>query len=141
MDSDWKKRILELRYWDDEEEAREYLELVGRAKYRCDLDTCRSLMKTFVTDEDFEVQESVISVLSTAKPQDRQLALVEELPRIMVDAPDHAADLVENEIRFHFDTFKETVRDIQPTLKEALNQILKRESLIQQFPGLSLFHN
>ena len=101
-------------------------------------EACRHLMRTFVTDEDYEVQESVISVLSTAKPQDRQLALLEELPRIMVEAPDHADALVENEIRFHFDSFRETVRGIEPHLREAIDQVLKKESLTGQFPDLGL---
>ncbi len=138
MDSHWKNRVLELRYWQDEQEALEYVELVQMAKYQCDLDTCRSLMSTFVTDEDYEVQESVISVLSTARPQDRQLALLEGLPRILADAPGHAADLVENEIRFHLDSFRTTVRNLQPHLREALDQVLKRESFVQQFPNLRL---
>lgn len=33
----------------------------------CDLDTCKVLMRTFANDDDFGVQESVVSVLSTAK--------------------------------------------------------------------------
>lgn len=138
MDNDWKKRVLELRYWKDKQEALEYASAVDEATYRCDLDTCRTLMKTFVTDEDYEVQESVISVLSSAKPQDRQLALLEELPRIMVDTPDHADDLVENEIRFHFDSFKETVRSIEPHQREALDHVLRRDVFRQQFPNLTI---
>ncbi|MBX3268370.1 MAG: hypothetical protein KF831_16855 [Acidobacteria bacterium] len=138
MDSDWKQRVLELRNWNDKQEALEYASVVEEAKYRCDLEACRHLMRTFVTDEDYEVQESVISVLSTAKPQDRQLALLEELPRIMVEAPDHADALVENEIRFHFDSFRETVRGIEPHLREAIDQVLKKESLTGQFPDLGL---
>ncbi len=138
MDNDWKKRVLELRYWKDKQEALEYASVVEDAKYRCDLEACRHLMRTFVTDEDYEVQESVISVLSTAKPQDRQRALLEELPRIMVETPDHAAALVENEIRFHFESFKETVRGIDPHQREALDHVLRRDVFRQQFPNLTI---
>lgn len=138
MDNDWKKRILELRYWENEQEAVEYVELVDKAKYKCDLDTCRNLMKTFVTDEDHEVQESVISVLSTANSQDRQRALLEELPRILIEAPDHAADLVENEIRFYLDSLRPTVRGIEPHQREALNRIISGDTFRKHFPNLTL---
>lgn len=138
MTDEWKRRILELRYRKTEPEDLEFVSLVDMAEDNCDFATCQILMKTFVTDEDYEVQESVISVLSTAKPQDRQLTLLEELPRIMVDAPDHADDLVGNEIRFYLDSFKETVRGIQPHLREVLNQILVRDSFRKQFPNISI---
>jgi hypothetical protein len=84
----------------------EFVSLVDMSEDNCDYDTCKILMKTFVTEEDFGVQESVNRVLSTAKAEDRQRALLEELPRLIVDTPEWGIVLLETEIRFHLDAFK-----------------------------------
>lgn len=138
MTNEWKARILRLRYWEIEDEALEFVSLVDMAEDKCDLETCRILMKTFVTEEDYGVLESVNRVLSTAKPQDRQRALLEELPHLVVDTPEWAESLIESELRFDLDSFRETVRNVHPQLRETLNQVLVRESFREQFPNLNL---
>jgi hypothetical protein len=138
MTSEWKTRILELRYRSTETEDLEFVSLVDMAENNCDFDTCRILMKTFVTEEDFGVQESVNSVLSTANPEDRQKALLEELPRLIVDTPGWTNVLIETEIRFYLDSFRATVKGIQPHLRETLNQLLSGDSFQKHFPNLRI---
>lgn len=45
----WKTRILELRYRGTEAEDLEFVGLVDMAENNCDFETCKILMKTFVT--------------------------------------------------------------------------------------------
>lgn len=138
MTSEWKTRILELRYRTTEAEDLEFVTLVDMAENNCDFDTCKILMKTFVTEEDFGVQESVNSVLSTAKPEDRQRAILEELPRLAIDTPEWADSLVECELRFNLDSFRETVRSISAELGDVLSEVLKRRVFREQFPNLKI---
>lgn len=137
MTNEWKNRILQLRYWQDEKEALEYVRLVDLAAHNCDLDTCNILMRTFVTDEDFGVQESVVSVLSSAKIEDYQRALLEELPRLILDAPEWSEVLVERELTHHLNQFKETQKLISSSARTCINEFLKREYFVRKFGAFS----
>ena len=99
MTDEWKNRILQLTNRTDEAEDLEFVRLIDMAIGQCDLDTCKVLMKTFVTDKDYGVQESVVSALSSAGTEDYQIALLEELPRLIVDAPEWAEVLLEREVK------------------------------------------
>jgi hypothetical protein len=138
MTTEWKRRILELRYRNTEEEDSEFVSLVDMSEDNCDYDTCKILMKTFVTEEDFGVQESVNRVLSSAKPKDRQKALLEELPRLVIDTPEWAEVLIGTELKFYFGSFNEVVRSIDPLLKGVLDEVLSRQPFREQFPDLRI---
>jgi hypothetical protein len=137
MTEEWKRRVTELRYWQDQQEFLEFVELVEMAVGKCDLETCRILMQTFVTEEDYGALEAVCRVLSSARATDRQVALLEELPRMLNDAPEWTDCLVEQELRFHLESLRETLRT-NPPLKERLVQFMRRESLCKEFPDLIL---
>ena len=138
MTSEWERRILELRYRDSEKDDLEFVNLVDKAENHCDLDTCEILMKTFVTEEDFGIQESVNRVLSSASPENRQKALLTELPRLIADTPGWAYVLVETEVRFHLNELKQTLGNASAEQKKAIDQILKQESFRRHFPNLNL---
>ena len=99
MTNEWHTRMLELAHRSTEAEDLEFVRLVEMATWSCDFETCQTLVRTFVTDNDYGVQESVVSVLSSAKTEDYQRALLEELPRMVADAPEWAEVLVEREVK------------------------------------------
>src|SRR4051794_24093212 len=118
MSPEWKAKILSLQDKDTEDAANEFVALVDQAVNRCDLETARALMKTFTTDEDYGVQESVVSALSTAKPEDYQTALLEDLPRLLRDAPEWAQTLIEREVKSHPEIFLRISKTMPTEIKK-----------------------
>jgi hypothetical protein len=100
MDNDWGKHILKLRYHPTESEAREYVTLVDQALGNCTSEVADVLFKTFTNEEDFGVQESVVSALGTAEPEVYVEALLKALPMLIYDAPKWADVLVGREVHF-----------------------------------------
>jgi hypothetical protein len=123
MSPEWKTRILSLKK-DSDEGATRFVELVDEAVNNCDLETTRTLMKTFTTDEDHGVQESVVSALSTANVKDFHLALLEELPRLYRDAPEWAGVLIKREATHNPDTLRQTADTMSAETKKLMIEIL-----------------
>ncbi len=137
MTSAWKVKILQLLHRDTYEQDVEFVGLVNMALDKCDLETCKTLMKTFVTDDDFGVQESVVSVLSSAKIGDYQTALLEELPRMLIDAPEWSEVLVERELKYHFNRFRETFASVSSDAQISLQKLLQRDCFRKEYGHLT----
>src|SRR4249919_3597279 len=69
MSPEWKSEIQTLDKSSENGELR-FVELVDQAINKCDLETSRILLRTFTRDDDFGVQEAVVSALSTADLSD-----------------------------------------------------------------------
>jgi hypothetical protein len=139
MTNEWKECVLNLRHRETEEQDLEFVSLVGNANGNCDLDTCRILMSTFVTDHDFGVQEAVVSALSTANVSDYQRSLLEELPRLVTEVPEWAAVLVDRELTYRFESFRRYVSASPDTTKEVLQRLLQKSHLGAEFPFYNPF--
>jgi hypothetical protein len=126
MTDDWKERIRSLTYRKTETQDGEFVSLVDMAKNNCDLETCRLLMHTFVSDDDFGVQESVVSALGTAEVADYQQALLEELPRMMAETPQWAEALIERELTHRLSALEESLKDRSNEEREAFRGLAER---------------
>lgn len=138
MTGAWEARVLQLVYRNTYEQDLEFVSLINEALDKCDLETCKILMKTFVTDDDFGVQESVVSVLSSAKIEDYQRALLEELPRMSIDAPEWSDALIERELKFHNSKFREIMASVSSDAQESLQRLLQRDSFRNEYGDLTI---
>lgn len=94
MDKSWEIRVLKASERSSEREESEFLELVDQANGKCTLEVARVLMKTFSDKPDYGTQERVNSVLGSGKREDAIVALLEELPRLVKEAPEWAFVLI-----------------------------------------------
>jgi len=117
MTEEWKSSVLQLAYRTTEADDFKFVSLVDMAIGKCDLDTCRILIRTFVTDDDYGVQESVVSALSSARTEDYCLALVEDLPRMVNDAPEWAEVLLEREVKNNPDSLRKALDGVSTSIR------------------------
>lgn len=109
MNTEWEKNLLEASKRTNEDEEKEFLRLVDQAEGNCSIETVRILMKTFSAKPDYGTQERVESVLATAEAEDVTKGILEELPRLIAEAPEWAESLigleVDNRLEFKFMRF------------------------------------
>ena len=135
MNPDWHKRVLELKHQETDAEAREYVALVYQALWQVTPEVAKTLMATFIDEPDYGVQESVVSVLASAPPAIYQRALLEELPRLLKEAPEWADVLVGREVEHRPLTLVSLAREINPDIQEALLQLLTKPSFADFYPN------
>lgn len=124
MDVDWKEKVLRLAYSGSEKEEKEYVSLVDQAYGNVTLDIARVLMKTFSDEPDYGVQESVVRVLESANHEVYIQALLEELPRLLREAPQWAEALLGTSISFFHDALLKVTRqmNVQAMVVEAITR-------------------
>ena len=132
MDEVWKSRLLQLKYPHTEADAQVFVALVDQAKGHCTPDTVAVLMKTFSSEPDYGVQESVISTLSTADPEAYVRALLEELPRLILEAPDWADVLVSHEVELAPERLVSIAKTVDVQLQECLRAFVGTPTFLQQ---------
>jgi hypothetical protein len=103
MDSDWKIDIMRMSRRESDYERSEFMRLVDMTWQHgdCDIDTIRILMHTYRDFEDFETQEAVEAALSRADPRDHITAILEELPRLLRDAPSWVETIIGQQVDRH----------------------------------------
>lgn len=98
MTPNWEKQLLAASLRDSEEKENQFLSLVDEAENNVDLSVAKTLMKTFTNKPDFGTQERVESVLATANPEIQVRAVLEEMPRLVLEAPEWAETLLGQEL-------------------------------------------
>jgi len=124
MDSNWANEVLSASARRNEVEEKEFLALVDQASGRCSLEVARVLMKTFSDKPDFGTQERVCSVLASAPPEVAIRAKLEELPRLLAEAPEWAESLLGEEVEHQPVLLKSVAAHMPPTVKLSLRQLL-----------------
>ena len=135
MNADWERKLLEAAKRANEAEEKEFLRLVDMAEGNCSLGNVRSLMKTFSNKPDYGTQERVESVLATARAEDVNRGILEELPRLMDEAPDWAECLVGAEIDNHFELRSLIAADLPDKIKDCLRQLTQSDEFIVFYPA------
>jgi hypothetical protein len=135
MDSSWVTGILKAAKRRDEDEQYEFLALVDEAFGNCTLDAIRVLMKTFTDDPDYGTQERVVSALATADDAVVTQAILEELPRLVKDAPEWAESLIGAEVDQRPRLLEKVASSMSPTILQSLRSILSREGFRKFYPG------
>ena len=124
LETSWAGEVLELAAFSNEDEAERYRILVESKMGHCSLEVARILMKTFSTHEDYGVQECVVSVLASAELQDYLRALLEELPRLLIDAREWAFVLVGREVLYHTTALIQVALEMEQIERRALATLL-----------------
>jgi hypothetical protein len=135
MNTDWEKRLLDAAKRSNEAEEKEFLRLVDMAEGNCSLDTVRSLMKTFADEPDYGTQERVESVLATAKAEDVTRGILEELPRLMTEAPEWAESLVGVEVDNRLELLSSIAAGMPDNIKDCLRQLTQSDEFIDFYPA------
>ena len=135
MDKDWKERILTLRHRDTRAGDEEFVYLVDQARGRCSPEVIDVLLRTFTNEPDYGVIESVVSVLASAEQQAYYRVLLEHLPRLRHEAPDHAIDLVEGAMRFHLDELVAVANAMDWPTRAGLLGFIAQPELARSFPN------
>jgi hypothetical protein len=135
MNADWEKKLLEAAKRSNEEEEKEFLRLVDMAEGNCSLDTVRSLMKTFSAQPDYGTQERVESVLATAKEEDVTRGILEELPRLLAEAPEWAESLVGIEVDNRLELLSSIAATIPDNVKNCLRQLTQSDEFVDFYPA------
>ena len=122
----WASELLSASARDTDEQEATFLRIVRGLEGRCDLAVARTLMKTFSEAPDFGTQEDVMSTLLSGPRSVYVTALVEELPRMLVDAPRWADSLVTTELVNYPESLVDAGASADPPTREALRQVLRR---------------
>ena len=135
MNADWEKKLLDVAKRSNETEEKEFLRLVDMAEGNCSLDVVRSLMKTFSNEPDYGTQERVESVLATAKAEDVTRGILEELPRLMAEAPEWAESLVGVEVDNRLELLTSIAAGMPDNIKDCLRQLTQSDEFIDFYPA------
>ena len=117
----WAQQLLRARQRAGPSNFQTFLGLLDTIRGDCDLFVARTLMATFSDGlEDDGGQEAVNEVLSGAEAEVRIHALLEDLPRIELEAGSWLEPLIENEVRFHSDALVKVAREAAPASRALL---------------------
>jgi hypothetical protein len=129
MDKLWKENVLRLAYSASEQDEREYVALVYQAEGKVTSEIAQVLLRTFRDEPDYGAQESVVAVLATADQETYIHALLEELPRLLNDAPEWAASLTEYAINFSSEELIKVAQQMDQSVRNTLIEAITRFSL------------
>jgi hypothetical protein len=135
MDISWADELLSASQRRDELEQQRFLTLVDQAFERCTLDVAKVLMKTFSDAPDFGTQERVCSVLASALPEVAIRAKLEELPRLVAEAPEWAESLIGEEVEHRPGLLKSMTASMPAAVKLALRQLLGNRAFRDLYPN------
>lgn len=141
MDIKWADEVLSASRRGDEAEEQRFLTLVDQALGRCTLEVAKVLMKTFTDVPDFGTQERVCNLLASALPEVAIRAKLEELPRLIVEAPEWAESLIGEEVEHRPGLLNSTAVSMPAAVKMALRQLLGKKDFRDFYPnaaGVSL---
>ena len=125
------KELLRARFSGTEDDERRFLDMLRELGGSCDFAVASVLLKTFRQDEDFGVQESVISVLAGCPRAQFVEALLAELPRLAREAPRWVQNLLSDEVMQHPDEL------LRAALRQPLQlRRLLKDSLIASCDGV-----
>jgi hypothetical protein len=135
MDSDWEQQLLVASRRNDELEQQRFLALVDQAFAKCTLDVVRVLMKTFSDVPDYGTQERVVSVLASAAPEVALRGKLEELPRLLTEAPEWAESLIGEEVEHRPGLLKSIAASMPAQVKLSLRQLLGNKDFRDFYPN------
>lgn len=137
MPQNWEQELLLASQRRDAQDEARFLELVSQARDRVSLEIARVLMKTFSANEDFGTQERVCSVLSSGASEVQTRAILEELPRLMQEAPEWAEVLVGDELNERLDIVNKLLPAMPQDVKVAVRQLINDPDFADMYENAS----
>nr|CAP48625.1 putative integron gene cassette protein [uncultured bacterium] len=138
LDATWEKELLAASARLSQAQEENFLDLVDAAEGRIDETIARVLLRTFSAKDDYGTQERVVSVLSTGADQVVIDAIVEEMPRLALEAPEWAQTLLGTEVEFRPDLTARALSQAPTICRIAAENILKNEDFQSQYPNAAL---
>lgn len=135
MNEKWKAQFLDASLRGDVRQEQEFLSLVDQVDGHCSLEVARVLMKSFAASPDFGTQERVVSVLASADKSDAVTAILEELPRLVVEAPEWAEVLVGQEVDRRPELLSQLASRLSPEVQNALRKLLTDPDFRELYPA------
>jgi len=140
MDSDWETKLLAASKRESEEQEKYFLSLLDQASGNIDFNTAKTLMKTYTSNPDYGTQERVESVLETGEKKLVLQAILEEMPRLVIEAPEWAEALLGQEVEHRVFLVKEMLGLMSPQVKDAVNKVAESKAFVSFYPNAELLH-
>ena len=128
-------QILKLKERNNEQEEKQFLDLIDQIHGHVDLETARLLMKTFTNNPDYGTQESVIGALSSAGDEIFIQSMLEELPRLIEEAPEWVESLVGLEINKRGKLVEKICADMPENIKKTLRELCSNSKFSDFYPA------
>lgn len=140
MTKEWEKNLLKASEHRNENEKyeEEFLKLVDEVFDSCSLDVARVLMKTFSAEPDYGTQERVVSVLAGLEHKILIQVILEELPRLVEEAPEHAEDLLAIAIKKDLNLLQKQALQMDNKVKNALRNLICNKDFVEFYPEAEL---
>lgn len=135
----WRERFLKAASVSPSKRGAEFIELVDEVDGRCSLDVARVLMSSFGRAEDFGTQEAVVSVLASASKSDAIRAILEELPRLVMEAPEWADVLIGQEVERRPELLLSIVQTMSKDISEILSCVVNGKDFVDLYDNADSF--
>lgn len=138
MEADWEEKLLLAANRETEEQEHLFLGLVDQASGHIDTHTAKVLLSTFTAKQDYGTQERVESVLATGDKEVVLKAVLEEMPRLVSEAPEWAESLLGQEIEHRFGLLRGSLPSMSTEVQNAVAQVAHNEEFSAFYPKAAL---
>lgn len=135
MNKEWEIKFLAVLGRESEQEEKEFLKLLDQAKDNLNLEVMRVLMRSFTNKPDYGTQERVINVMSNGEDELVIQAILEELPRLVVEAPEWAEALIGPEVDNRPTVLSKVALKMPIEIRRALMELLKSKDFQDFYPS------
>lgn len=134
MSAEWKESFIRVIHRKNEFEFNEFVNLVDSIEGKFSADEAKVLMRSFLDIDDYGSQESVCRVLSETDDEVQIVALLEELPRLLLEAKEWSFVLVGGVVRKMPGKFGMIARSQPKYIINALRDVLGNEEFQEFYP-------
>lgn len=135
----WKERFLKAASMPPSRRGVDFTNLVDEVDGQCSLDVARVLMTSFGGEDDFETQEAVVSVLASGNKGDVIRAILEELPRLVVNAPEWADVLIGQEVERRPELLLSIAKTMPEDIVRALSHTVNKRCFVNLYDNANSF--
>ena len=140
MKPDWEQMLLEASARESSDQEQEFLSLVDEAEGDIGLEVAKTLLKTFSDKPDYGTQERVESVLATADPEVVVQAVLEEMPRLVLEAPEWAESLLGQELEHRPSLVVSAMNNLPQKAIEVIRTVAMRPEFISFYKNAKLLN-
>jgi len=127
MDINWHTEVLQASERNSETQELRFLTLVEQARTNLNYKTLKTLLKTYNSKPDYGTQERVESILAEADSELLARVILEEMPRLISEAPEWAEVLLGQEIEHRSSIIQQTLQSMPEEIKNAVKSITERD--------------
>jgi hypothetical protein len=133
---EWKKNLLvaSIRDEDDEQSFHDFTDLVEILDGTEGIEALRVLMKTFSDKPDYGTQESVNTIFLNFPQQLYVQAVLEELPRLEIEANEWVDCLMADLVRIDRDQLIKTLNSMDKPYRDLFKKWVNTPEFLEDFP-------